>query len=539
MRSLALALVPGLLTLSAAALPVTQEAVDLDAVTRIRAEGMERSQVMDTLWWLTDRYGPRLTNSPQERRALQWAKERLAGYGLANAALEPWGEFGAGWSFERCVVEMTAPVYMPIIAIPKAWTLGLEEPVAGEPILVEAETVADLDKYKGKLAGRIVLRGTVRTPETPFEPLAERHDEEALREIVITEEPPAEGSGRGSRGDWRARREVADKLRAMLKEEGALCLLDTDGGARKDYGVLMVGSGGPYEKEKERALPQVVIATEHWNRIARLLQKGEKVELRVDVKTSFHEDDLQGYNVVAEIPGSDRADEVVMIGGHFDSWHPATGTTDNGIGSAIAIEAARIIHQSGLKPRRTIRVALWTGEEQGLLGSRAYVKNHFGDPETQELKPEHEKLCAYFNVDNGGGRLRGIYAQGNAAVQPIFEAWLEPFHDLAATTVTLKNTGGTDHLSFDALGLPGFQFIQDPVDYGTRTHHTNMDTYERVHELDAKQAATIEAAFAYFAATREERLPREPMPPKREPPAASPTAPPTAAVQASAARGDG
>lgn len=531
MRSFALAL---LSLFSFQALSRAQEPVDHDAVTRIRAEGMDRSQVMETLWWLTDRYGPRLTNSPQERRALQWAKERLESFGLVNASLEPWGEFGVGWSFERCVVEMVAPIYMPTIATPKAWTLGLEQPVRGEPLLVEAESVADLDKYKGKLAGRILMRGTVRDTETPFEPLAKRYDQKALEDIVKVEEPPGGQATRGNRGDWRTRREIAEKLRAMMKEEGALCVLETDGGAYKDYGVITPQGGGSYKKGEERALPQVILATEHWNRIARLLQKGEHVELSVDVKTTFYEEDLNGYNVVAEIPGTDLAHEIVMVGGHFDSWHAATGTTDNGIGSAVAMEAVRIIQAAGLQPRRTIRIGLWTGEEQGLLGSEGYTKKHFGDSETMELLPEHAQLCAYFNVDNGGGRLRGIYAQGNAAVRPIFEAWLAPFHDLGATHVTIKNTGGTDHLSFDSLGLPGFQFIQDPIDYDTRTHHTNMDTYERVHVLDAKQAATVEAAFVYFAAMRAEKLPREPLPPKREP-----RREPPAAVQASTPRPNG
>ena len=511
-----------------------QEPVDHEALTRIRDQGLEHSEIMDTLWYLTDVHGPRLTNSPQERRALAWARDRLEGYGLANAALESWGEFGVGWSFERCVVEMTVPTYQPLIAVPKAWTQGLAEPVHGEPILVEAETVADLEKYKGKLAGRIVLNGRVREVPSPFEPLAERHEQGDLDDIFEIEEPPAaEAGGRGNRGDWRARREIAEKLRAMMKEEGALCVLETDGGARKDYGVITLGGGGSYKKGEERSLPQIIIATEHWNRIARLLQKGEKVELSVDVKTTFYDEDLDGYNVVAEIPGSDLANEVVMVGGHFDSWHPATGTTDNGIGSAVAIEAMRILKASGLTPRRTIRIGLWTGEEQGLLGSEGYVKKHFGDSETQEFTPEHATLAAYFNLDNGGGRIRGIYAQGNEGCRPIFEAWLEPFHDLGATTVTSKDTGGTDHLSFDRCGLPGFQFIQDPMDYSTRSHHTNMDTYERVHPYDARQAATIMAAFAYHAAQRDQMLPRKPLPPKKVE-----EAPATAgAVQASAPAG--
>jgi len=516
MNRSALAVLP--LSLLIVPLAGAQEPVDLDAVTRIRAEGMDRSEVMDTLWWLTDRHGPRLTNSPGERRAQEWAKERLESYGLVRAALEPWGEFGVGWSFERCVVELIEPVYMPIIATPKAWTLGLEGPVQGEPILVEAENAADLEQYRGKLGGKIVLRGSVRETETPFTAWAERHDEESLAKLVRIEEEPADAPSRSrNRADWRTRRALAEKLRAMMKEEGALCVLETDGGAYKDYGVITPQGGGSFEPGAERALPQIVIATEHWNRIARLLQRGENVEVRVDVRTTFHEEDLRGYNVVAEIPGTDLAHEVVMVGGHFDSWHGATGATDNAIGSAIAIEAARILARSGLQPRRTVRVALWSGEEQGLLGSRGYVANHFRDRATGELLPEHARLCAYFNVDNGGGRLRGIYTQGNAAVRPIFEAWLAPFHDLAATTVTIRDTGGTDHLSFDAVGLPGFQFIQDKLDYGTRTHHTNMDTYERVHELDAKQAATIEAAFVYFAAMRDEMLPREPLPPAPTP----------------------
>ncbi len=518
------------------AAPTAQEPVDHEAVMRIREEGLERSEILDTLWWLTDRYGPRLTNSPQERRALHWAQERLTAHGLADARLESWGEFGLGWSFEKCTVEMTVPIYMPLIAIPKAWTSGLAAPVVGEPVLVEAESVADLDKYKGKLAGRIVLNGRVRDVPSPFEALCERHDEEDLAEIFevpVTTSGEAAASERSSRrADSTRRREVSDALRKLLKEEGATCVIEPDSGARKDYGVIMLGSGGSRKPDEERALATVVVAAEQFNRIARLIQKGEKVELAVDVRATFHAEDLDGYNLLADIPGSDLAHEVVMIGGHFDSWHPATGATDNAIGSAVAMEAARILVAAGLQPRRTIRVALWTGEEQGLLGSEGFTKKHFGDRETQVFTPEHANLAAYFNLDNGGGRIRGIYAQGNAACRPIFEAWLAPFHDLGAETVTNKDTGGTDHLSFDALGLPGFQFIQDPLDYGTRTHHTNMDTYERVLSADARQAAVIMASFAYHAATRAEKLPRKPLP-KLEPKEAAPSA----AVQAAAPSG--
>ncbi len=531
-----------LLSLSTSSLAWTsavqaQEPVDWQMVSRIRDEGFERSQVMDTLWWLTDRYGPRLTNSPQERRASQWAKSRLEEWGLANTALEPWGEFGAGWSFEKSVLEMTAPIYMPLIAIPKAWTRGLDAPVEGTPILVNAEAPEDLEKYKGQLTGKIVFLGKVTPVPTSFEALGKRHDEEGLAEIesmiVPDEEEPS--PPRRDRGDWRRRREVREKLLALLEEEKAALVVEPDGGRRKDYGVIMLGGGGPYEKDKPRALPQLIVSTEQFNRIARLLEHNEEVVMRAEVQTSFYEDDLQGYNIVAEIPGADPAlaNEVVMLGGHFDSWHPATGATDNGIGSAVAMEAIRILKALGDAPRRTIRLTLWTGEEQGLLGSEGYVKNHFGDTETMALLPEHANLAAYFNLDNGGGKIRGIYMQENLACRPIFEAWLAPLADLGATTVTFKNTGGTDHLSFDEIGLPGFQFIQDPIDYGTRSHHTNMDLYERVIQNDAQQAAVVMATFVWHAAQRDGKLPRKPLP---EPPEKEEEKPAAAQPQAAASQ---
>ncbi len=534
---------PAALLLLLCASPTSvQEPVDHEAVMRIREEGFERSKLMDTLWWLTDRYGPRLTNSPQERRASRWAKERFESFGLANAAVEPWGEFGLGWSFERCAVEMLEPIYTPLIAYPKAWTGGLSAPVRGVPVLVNAETVADLEKYKGQLAGKIVLSGRVREVPSPFDPLAERYDDADLKDIYEVGEPksstPSPRADR--RAEWRARREIAEKLRTMLKEEGAACVVESDGGSYRDYGVVMAAGGGSRDPKEERALPQVVISTEQFNRIARLLEHDEKVELAVDVRTTFYDEDLQGYNVVAEIPGTDLSGELVILGAHFDSWHAATGTTDNGIGSAVVMEAIRLVKAAGLEPRRTIRACLWTGEEQGLLGSAGYCETHYGDSKTQEFKDEHARVAAYFNLDNGAGRIRGVYCQGNAACRPIFEAWLEPFHDLGATTVTIKDTGGTDHLSFDRFGLPGFQFIQDPLDYGTRTHHTNMDTYERVHEMDVKQAAVIMASFAYHAAMREQKLPRKPLPPPEpKEPEATPASAPAATAQAASAPSGG
>ena len=506
------------------------EPVDLEAIARLRDEGLERSQVMDTLWHLTDLYGPRLTNSPQQRKAAEWASGKLAEWGLQQVALEPWGEFGLGWSFERCVVELNEPMYMSMIAVPKAWTSGLTAPVSGVPVLIEARTVEELERYRGQLAGRIVLSGKVAEIEPPYEALATRMDHERLMDLAVpvaAREPGAPAADERERerdrrrAEFQRERELRDKLNAMLAEEGVAVVLEPDSGRRNHYGVIMLGSGGSREQDETRALPQVIVAAEQWNRVARLLQQGQTVRMSVDVQARFHDEDLQGHNVVGEIPGSDPKlrDEVVMLGAHFDSWHPGTGATDNGAGSAVVMEAARLLRSLGRPPRRTIRVALWTGEEQGLLGSRGYAKRHFADPDTMELLPEHGRLSGYFNLDNGGGRIRGVYLEGNEGCLPIFAAWLAPFHDLGAETLTLRGTGGTDHLAFDAVGLPGFQFIQDPIDYGTRSHHTNMDLYERVNPEDARQAAVIMAAFAWQAAMRDEPLPRKPLPEPRNRPA--------------------
>ena len=497
-----------------------QEPVDLGVVSRLREESFERSQVMDILWHLTDLHGPRLTNSPQQRAASAWARDWLEAQGFANVALEDWGEFGLGWSTERCQVEMTEPTPMSLIAYPKAWTKGLDEVVEGEVVLIEASTAEDLEQYRGQLAGRIVLVGGLATPESPFEALAKRHDDTTLAELV--DQSPTNESGGGSdraarRAEWRRMRKLRDARNELFAEEGVAVVLEPDGGRRNHYGVLMLGSGGSYDPEEERALPQVVVSGEQYNRLARLVQRGYPVSVRVDLANTFHDEDLVGRNVVAELPGGNLAHEVVMLGAHFDSWHPGTGATDNGASCAVMMEAMRLIKSLGETPRRTIRVALWTGEEQGLHGSKAYVANHFGDKSTHAWLPEREHLSAYFNMDNGAGSLRGVYMEGNAAVEPIFRAWLAPFADLGADTLTMQGTGGTDHLSFQAVGLPGFQFIQDPMDYGTRTHHTNMDLYERVLEEDVQQAAAIIASFAWHAANRSEKLPRVPLPPLPEP----------------------
>jgi Zn-dependent M28 family amino/carboxypeptidase len=310
---------------------------------------------------------------------------------------------------------------------------------------------------------------------------------------------------------------MQEKMMKLLREEGTAVLLEP---SRGEHGTLFVGGGGSRSMGSDPALPSLVVAIEHYSRIARLLEKGLPVKLEINIQNRFYEDDSLGYNVVAEIPGTDKKlkDEVVMLGGHLDSWHAGTGATDNAAGCAVAMEAVRILKAIGVQPRRTIRIALWSGEEQGLLGSRGYAQKHFGDRGTMRLKPEHEKFSAYFNLDNGTGKIRGVYLQGNDAVRPIFEAWLKPFHDLGANTLTIRNTGGTDHLSFDAVGLPGFQFIQDRIDYDTRTHHTNMDVYDHALDGDLIQASVIMASFVYHTAMRDEKLPRKPLPKPEQPP---------------------
>lgn len=507
--------------------PAAQEKVDLEMMKKIREEGMQRSQVMDTLSWLTDVYGPRLTGSPNLKAAGEWAVKKTTEWGLQNAHLEAWGTFGRGWSLERFSANVIEPTPFPLIAYPKAWTPGTNGPVTGEPVIVDIKAEADFDKYKGKLKGALVMLGEPGEVKAHFKPQATRLSEEELLALATDEQ-----RGRNYSPDLLRRylqeRAFAPKRTEFLRNEGVAAMLEP---GRGDGGTLFVQSGGSYDPKQPAALPSVVVAVEHYGRIYRLLQKGIKVKVELNIQAKFHDTDQNGYNVVAEIPGTDPQlkEELVMLGGHLDSWHGGTGATDNAAGCAVALEAVRILKALGVQPRRTIRLALWSGEEQGLLGSRAYVKQHFG--ERQRLanqsemsammggpqgplttKPDHAKFSAYFNLDNGTGKIRGVYLQGNEAVRPIFRAWLAPFRDLGAATLTLNNTGGTDHLAFDAVGLPGFQFIQDEIEYETRTHHSNMDTYERIQADDMKQASVIMAAFVYNAAMRDEKLPRKPLP---------------------------
>ena len=528
--------------LSGAAAP--EEPVDFGMVTRIRDEGFGGSKVMDTLFQLTDVIGARLTGSPNLKRANEWTRDQLSSWGLANAHLESWGPFGRGWSFDGASVRVVAPAEAPLVAYPKAWTPGTDGPVRGKAMRVTLDSEADLDKVKGKVAGMVLLVADARELKGPDKPLFTRYTDQELEDLAqfqvsgqrravppgVAGQPPVDREG------FLRRQRFQRTLREFLKAEKALATLEP---SSVDGGIVRVSGGGSRQKADDPGVTALVVAAEHYNRLVRLLDRGTPVELEIDVRSRFHDEDANAYNTVAEIPGTDKKGEVVMLGAHMDSWHTGTGATDNAAGCAVAMEAVRILKALGVQPRRTIRIALWSGEEQGLLGSRAYVRQHFGSrpeppPEERELPsflrrergpvtvlPEHAKLSAYFNLDNGTGKIRGIYTQGNTAALPIFEAWFRPFADLGAHTLTNRNTGGTDHLAFDAVGLPGFQFIQDAADYSTRSHHTNMDVYDRIQREDLMQAAVIMASFVYNAAMRDAMFPRKPLP-KDPPPPPSP-----------------
>jgi len=498
------------------ALPA-QEKVDSDINKIIRKHGLEQSRVMELAGWITDVYGPRLTGSPQLDKATEWATNELEKMGMKSVHLEPWGPFGRGWELEHFEMHCTAPTYFPVIAYPKAWSPSTNGEVSGTVVYLDAATEEELEAYRGKLKGKFVLVDTLRVLKEWFEPSAKRFTPEELLDMANAPMP----TPRVFRGYPRSGREFVRKLRAFLYEEQPLALLDRS--YKGDLGTVFVSGArakeGSARDEGAEVLPQVTLAVEHYNRIFRLVQKGIEVTLSMEIRAKYTNPDGMEHNIIAEIPGTDLKDEIVMMGAHFDSWHSATGATDNGAGSAVMMEAARIllktIEESGIQPRRTIRLALWTGEEQGLYGSRNYVRQHFAETDdrgnVQALKPEQEKVSAYYNLDNGTGKIRGVYLQGNPKVAPIFRAWLDEFKDLDAATLTLSNTGGTDHRAFDAVGIPGFQFIQDPVSYWSKTHHSNMDNYDHLVPEDLQQAATIIASFVWHTAQRDEKLPRKPL----------------------------
>ncbi len=592
---------------AATAAPTTTSS---EPVERIKEEGLKRSQVMATLSYLTDVIGPRLTGSPNLKRANEWTRDKLAAWGLANAHLEAWGPFGRGWSLKRFSAQVTEPQCIPLIGFPKAWSPGTDGVLDAPVVYFDAKTEAEFVKFKGKLKGAIVLTSPVREVAARWEPLANRKTDSELLALADAAEPNARGFGRRAalaaqpqpqgqqqgqgqgrrrggpapapianiapaagapapgapaasnapaagqprRGrmmtpEMRAQMELMRKKTQFLVDEHAAMLVEPS--TQGDGGTFFVSAASvpgaplptpgqttrrvsPYDKDAPKIIPQLVLAKEHYNRLVRMCEQGEHLKMAVELAVQFHDDDLMAYNTVAEIPGTDLKHELVMLGGHMDSWHSGTGATDNGAGVSCAMEAVRILKALDLKPRRTVRIALWTGEEEGLLGSRAFVRQHFGrspanmfgasapattkdsngaaskDSSESSQKADYANFSAYFNLDNGTGKIRGVYMQGNDSVRPIFRKWLQPFGEMGATTLTISNTGGTDHQSFDGIGLPGFQFIQDPIEYDTRTHHSNQDVFDRIQADDMKQASVIMAAFVYNAAMVDEKLPRKP-----------------------------
>jgi hypothetical protein len=493
-----------------------RDGADLDAIYRIKEEGLQRSKVMDIAGYLTDVHGPRLTGTPSIRSAGEWAVKEMQSWGLSNVALETWGEFGRGWTNDYFAAHMVGPTAASLIGHPKTWTPGTGGAVRAEAVLAVIESERDFDALRGRLKGKFALTAPARSIGAHFNPEARRFSDADLD--ARARQPVNPPAGRGGRGGASGPN-IAERRMPFFQAEGVAATIEP---GRGDGGTVFVQGGGSRDPKSPPALPQIVLAVEHYNRLVRILEREIPVMLELDVRNTFHDADLSAFNVVGEIVGSDRADELVMIGAHFDSWHAGTGATDNAAGAAVMMEAMRILRATGLPLRRTVRIALWTGEEHGLLGSRAYVTQHFADRETQTKKPGHPRLSVYFNHDNGTGAIRGIYLQGNEAIAPVFRSWMEPFRNLGMTTLAIRGTGGTDHQSFDAVGLPGFQFIQDPIEYDSRTHHSSMDVYDRLQATDLMQNAVIVASFAYHAANRDELLPRKPQPAPAAPRSAAP-----------------
>ena len=490
-------------------LAVAQESVDMQMMQKIKDEEKNNSQVVMIAHNITDVCGPRLTNSPGYKRALDWVTELCNKLGLKNAGREAWGEFGKGWSNEQGTLALKQPYYENISAYPVPWCKGTKKAAKCEVIMLDNLDSASIDKAGAALKGKIVIIKfrNVSMPSA-FKAYASRYGDTSLDKL------PDEY--------MISRKEIEEFLpfiksdyytRLYLEEKGATGLILSSRGSIE--GTVFVDGGTGYAKGFKATLPEMKTGREDYLKLLRLLQDHKKVELEMNLQNTFYDDDLTGYNIIAEIPGTDPTlkSQVVMLGGHLDSWAGGTGATDNGAGCIVALEAIRILKALNIQPKRTIRIALWGGEEQGLFGSFGYVKKHFGDPANMNLLPEQSLISAYYNLDNGSGKIRGIYTQGNEAVRDIFRSWLAPFADMGANGgVTLSNTGSTDHISFDAVGIPGFQFIQDPLEYETRTHHSNMDTYDHLSIDDLKQAAVIMAAFVYNTAMRNDMLPRKPLP---------------------------
>jgi hypothetical protein len=525
-----------------------REPNDLSVISRIKTEAFEHSRVMDTLGYLTDINGPRLTASPGFKQAADWAVKRLQGYGVENIKQEKWGPFGRSWNLKQASAEVVEPGYSPLDASALAWSDSTPGPVSGEvmaapfpaasqdPKKIEENLKKYMAEWKGKLKGRVVLvtPKTSLRPETQLSfqrytdreladlaaapaPVAKLFELPDLKDLTFPDDAEQSRQFQASLPSWvtdalaKQRTELTARRTKFLKDEGVVAVLSTGGTSHE--GLVFAQAAGPYDAKYELAPPSFIVTAEQYNRMLRQIDAKVNVRVRVNLQADSSKENLDSVNITGEIPGGSKKDELIMIGAHFDSWHSGTGATDNAAGSAVMIEVMRILKALNLKLDRTVRIALWSGEEQGLLGSKAYVKQHFGDPDTMKLVEDaHAKFSGYFNLDNGSGKIRGVYLQGNDAMRPVFERWLAPFRDQGVSTISIRNTTGTDHLSFDAVGLPGFQFIQDPLEYSSLTHHSNMDTLDHIQAADMMQASAVIAAVVYDAANRPDKLPRKELP---------------------------
>jgi hypothetical protein len=520
-----------------------QESADLEVIHRIKNEAFKKGKVAENLQILTDRYGPRLTASPEYDAAAEWITTRFREWGLSNVHLEKWGPFGRSWSLKRFSAHMVAPQYSPLVGLPLAWSSSTKGVITAEPILLPLRDT-DMERFEseiaklrkeapGRLKGKIVMTTSLRQLALQLQPPAKRFTDAELAAQALapaprpsetfdysrlaTPEDPAQRNDflRNAPPAFRdalneKRKELRRQLHEVLRSHGAIAIFSSD--RRSDGGEVFGESAGWHEAKWPNPLPAVTLTPEHYGRIVRLLNAKTSVKVEFEINAEIGSTDVSPANVVAEIPGGAKANEVVIVGAHLDSWHGGTGATDNASGSTVAMEAMRILKTLNLKLDRTVRIVLWSGEEQGLLGSKAYVKEHYGDPKTMQIKPGHESVAAYFNLDNGSGKIRGVYLQGNDAARPVFERWLAPFRDQGVTTISIRDTGGTDHLSFDAVGIPGFQFIQDPLEYESRTHHSTFDVYDHTQPADLMQASAVMASVIYHAANRPEKMPRKPLP---------------------------
>jgi carboxypeptidase Q len=529
-KAIAVALIASTCLLPASPLAAQEaapEKIDLTVLHDIKTQAFQHSQVMDHLFYISEVYGPRITSSPNHRAAAEWIVKRLQSYGLQNVHLEPWGPFGNSWQYKKFYGALVEPNYAPLIGFPLAWTPGTDGPVTAEAVLAPIHTQADFEKYRGKLKGKIVLIADPKVILMHTEPEAHRLTDEEIEARTIVSDPSRlgpGGGGGGARGRGAAAAPAAppvDRTAALrlrndtskfLSEEGVLVAVNY--GTNGDGGTVFASFGGSQDPNDPVPPPMVAITPEHYNRIARLIEHHMSPKVTFDIQAETYKTDQMGFNVVGEIPGTTKKDEVVMLGGHLDSWQGGTGATDNGTGSSVAIEAVRILTQLHRPMARTVRIALWGGEEEGLLGSKFYVQHHFAPRDTMKLTPEYAKLDAYFNDDSGSGRFRGISSDGNDEIAAIFKQWAAPIRDLefqavtGATAAPTREPGGTDSTSFSWIGLDGFGFMQDPLEYAARTHHSNMDLYDRVQVGDVMQGAAIEAWFVYNAATRPSMLPR-------------------------------